>query len=158
MAFGMDFIGKLFLSLFRLIAIGFLGYFVYLLHKRGYRTGYILCLSLILAGAIGNAIDGTFYGLIFSESAYYNVAQIFPAGGGYAPLLYGKVVDMLYFPLFTFPEWIPLLGGEVFFSPVFNIADSAVCVGVALALLFYRKDLNESLETKKKKENVQNEN
>jgi signal peptidase II len=106
-----------------------------------------VAISLILAGAIGNLLDSAFYGLIFSDSAS-GIAQLFPVGGGYASLFYGKVVDMLYFPLIQghFPSWIPFWGGEdfIFFRPIFNIADSAVTVGVLIILIFYRRFLSDN--------------
>jgi signal peptidase II len=145
MAFGMEFwgkSGKLFLSLFRIAAIGAIGYFVYKLIKQKANTGLVLGVSAILAGAVGNLIDSAFYGLIFSDSLV-DVAKIFPTGGGYSTFLHGRVVDMLYFPIInsTYPNWIPLLGGQpfIFFSPVFNIADSSITTGVFYLLIFQRK-------------------
>lgn len=145
MAFGMEIIGKLFLTLFRIVASGAIVYFLYKLIKNQYRFGYIACISLILGGAVGNLIDSIFYGHLFSHS-YGQVATLFPAEGGYANYFYGKVVDMFYFPLIK-----DSMGETIFFRPVFNFADSAVTVGVACSLIFYRKDLNESLESKKLK-------
>ncbi|MDR0810773.1 MAG: lipoprotein signal peptidase [Paludibacter sp.] len=153
MAFGMEFggkTGKLFLTIFRIIAVGALGYFIHTLIKKGARQGYILTISLLLVGAAGNIFDSVFYGVLFSDSAGM-AATFLPETGGYAPLFYGKVVDMLYFPLFTFPQWMPFVGGDVFFSPVFNIADSSICIAVAIILIFFRRDLNESLENKSEK-------
>ncbi len=150
MAFGIEVLGKLFLSLFRIAAIALIGYFLYKLtgKKGSYKYGYIVCIALIFAGAAGNIIDSLFYGLLFSESTYRSVAVLLPAGGGYAPFLYGKVVDMLYFPLFGFywPQWVPFVGGEYFefFRPVFNIADSAISVGVIVLILFYRNTFSKS--------------
>lgn len=142
MAFGIEVISKLFLSLFRVIAVAFIGFYLYRLVKKNYKTGYIVCISLILAGALGNIIDSMFYGMIFTDSVG-RIAEIFPAGGGYASFMHGKVVDMLYFPLFSFtwPQWIPYVGGEnfLFFRPIFNLADSAITVGVIILILFYRK-------------------
>lgn len=143
MAFGMELIGKLFLTVFRIVAVGALGYYIHLLIKKKFRTGYILTISLVLAGAAGNIIDSIFYGLLFNES-YGHVASFLPDGGGYASLFYGKVVDMLYFPIIR-----NSMGETLFFSPVFNIADSAISVAVVIILLFYRKELNDSLESKK---------
>lgn len=144
--------GKLFLSLFRIVAIGFIAYYLYNLVKRGYQKGYIACIALILAGAFGNIIDSVFYGVMFSESYMGQVASFVSIGEGYAGWLHGKVVDMLYFPLFngTFPDWFPFWGGEnfIFFSPIFNIADSAITVGIFILLIFYRKTLSLSLEKK----------
>lgn len=152
MAFGMEFGGKLFLSLFRIIAIGFICYYLYSMVKQNYKTGYIICIGLILAGAFGNIIDSVFYGAIFSQSYLGHVATFVPFGEGYASLLHGKVVDMLHFPLIegTFPSWFPKWGGEefTFFSPVFNVADSAITVGIFILLIFYRKTLAMSLEKK----------
>lgn len=141
MAFGMSFggtYGKLLLSLFRLVLIGFLIGFLHVnLKKEHIKTSFIVCLSLILAGAIGNMIDGAFYGLIFSDS-HHQVASFLPEAGGYAGFLHGKVVDMLYFPLFsvTLPDFFPIWGGQEFrfFEPVFNIADSSICIGFILFL------------------------
>lgn len=144
MAFGMEIVGKLFLTAFRIVASAAIIYFLVQLVKKQYRFGFIVCISLILAGAIGNLIDSVFYGQIFNHS-YGQVASLFPAEGGYAPYFYGKVVDMFYFPLIRNG-----MGETIFFRPVFNFADSAVSVGVAIAILFYRKDLNHSLESKKK--------
>ncbi|MDR2854179.1 MAG: lipoprotein signal peptidase [Prevotellaceae bacterium] len=149
MAFGMEVIGKLFLTIFRIIAVGFLIYYIIRLIKNNARTGFILTVALVLAGAAGNIIDSVFYGVLFGESTPYSLAQFLPEGGGYAPLFHGKVVDMLYFPLFTFPDWMPLCGGSIFFSPIFNIADSAITVAIVLIILFFAKDLNTSLDVKK---------
>jgi len=144
MAFGLSFggdIGKLLLSLFRVVAVGLLVYLIRGMIKDGVRTGVLVCFSLILAGAIGNIIDSAFYGLIFSDS-YHSIAEIFPEEGGYAGFLHGKVVDMLYFPLVDtyFPDGWPLVGGRrfQFFRPVFNFADAAISTGVIALLLFYR--------------------
>lgn len=145
MAFGMEIISKLFLTIFRIIAVGALAYYIHLLIKKNVRQGYILTVSLVLAGAAGNIIDSVFYGVLFSASEYMGpVATFLPEGGGYTGLFYGKVVDMLYFPIIQNSA-----GETLFFSPVFNIADSAISMAVAIILLFYRKELNDSLETKK---------
>ena len=139
MAFGWEFgaqYGKLALSIFRIIAVALLFYFIYYLSKKKTKFGPLFGISLITAGALGNIIDGMFYGMIFSESTFYQVATLFPEGGGYAGFLQGKVVDMLYFPLFTFPEWVPFFGGQIFFSPIFNIADSAITIGFLYLLIF----------------------
>lgn len=146
-AFGMELGSKLFLSIFRIIASCGLGYALwYICRRPQYKMGFIACVALILAGAIGNIIDCMFYGMIFNAPMPPEVATLFPAEGGYAPFFYGRVVDMLYFPLFSFywPDWMPFVGGEYFefFRPVFNIADSAICVGVAIILLFYYKQLS----------------
>ena len=149
MAFGMELggeTGKLILSLFRLAAVVGIGWWIRSLIRQSAPRGFVLALSLILAGALGNILDSTFYGKIFSDS-YFKVASVFPEGGGYAPFLHGKVVDMFYFPLLTghFPDWLPIWGGEqfVFFRPVFNIADSAITIGVLIILLFHRKYLTD---------------
>lgn len=152
MAFGIEVIGKLFLSLFRIVAVGFIGYYLYKLVKANQSFGFIACISMILAGAVGNIIDSVFYGVVFDHS-YGQVATFLPAEGGYDTWLHGKVVDMFYFPLIQthFPDWFPLWGGEefIFFRPIFNLADSAICVGVFLLLLFYRQILSDSLSTEK---------
>ena len=128
--------GKLALSVFRLIAVSLLFYLIYYLTKKKIKFGPIVGISLITAGALGNIIDGMLYGMIFSESTFYQVATLFPEGGGYAGFMQGKVVDMFYFPLFTFPEWVPFLGGQIFFSPIFNIADSAITIGFLYLIIF----------------------
>lgn len=153
MAFGIEVIGKLFLSVFRIIAVGFIGNYLYGLVKKNYSFRFIACIALIWAGAMGNIIDSIFYGVVFDHS-YGQVATFMPAGGGYETWLHGKVVDMFYFPIVqtVMPEWVPVWGGEefVFFRPIFNLADSAICVGVFVLLIFYRHTLSESLakETK----------
>ena len=149
MAFGISLggaTGKLALSLFRILAVFFLVYLIRTLIRAKESFGLLLSFSLILAGAIGNILDSAFYGLIFSASLYHGgLAELFPEGGGYAPFLFGKVVDMLYFPMIDtrLPEWIPVWGGErfQFFKPVFNIADTAISTGVISLLLFHRKFL-----------------
>lgn len=134
--------GKLFLSVFRIVAVIAIGWYILKLIKKDLSMGFIACISLIFAGAIGNIIDSAFYGLIFSDS-YGQIASVFPEGGGYASFLHGRVVDMFYFPLIEgrYPEWLPFKGGEefLFFRPVFNIADSSITVGIFSILLFYRK-------------------
>lgn len=146
MAFGMELGSKIVLSLFRIAAIIALTYYIWLEVKRKARTGYIVCLAMVLAGAAGNLIDCLFYGLIFNESSPYYVSFFVPFGTGYAPLLLGKVVDMFYFPLIEteWPLWMPFVGGEhfVFFSPVFNFADASISVSVVLILLFFREDIS----------------
>lgn len=146
MAFGMELGSKIILSLFRMAAIIALTYYIWLEVKRKARTGYIVCLAMVLAGAAGNLIDCLFYGLIFNESSPYYVSFFVPFGTGYAPLLLGKVVDMFYFPLIEteWPIWMPFVGGEhfVFFSPVFNFADASISVSVVLILLFFREDIS----------------
>jgi signal peptidase II len=147
MAFGMKLggsTGKLILSIFRIIAVIVIGYYIHTLIKKKTNKWVIISLSLILAGALGNIIDSAFYGLIFSASSYHQIATFLPEGGGYAPFLYGKVVDMLYFPLIdsTYPSWFPFVGGDrfIFFRPVFNIADSCITVGVFM-LIFMQRSL-----------------
>ena len=145
MAFGMQLGSKILLSLFRVVAIAALAYYIWLEVKRKTRTGYIVCLAMILAGAAGNLIDCLFYGLIFNESSPYYVSYFVPFGTGYAPLLMGNVVDMFYFPLIEtqWPLWMPFVGGEhfVFFSPVFNFADASISVSVVWLILFYREEI-----------------
>ena len=145
MAFGMTFFNKLVLSLFRLVAISAIGYYIYKVIKGEHRTGYVIVLSVIMAGALGNLFDSMFYGLIFNASSPFYVSYFVPFGTGYSSFLQGKVVDMFYFPLIvsTWPDWMPFWGGEdfVFFSPVFNFADACVSVGIVILFLFYRKDL-----------------
>ena len=150
MAYGIEFggeYGKLFLSVFRIIAVIGIGYGLHYMIRNKYNRGFILNVALIFAGAMGNIIDSAFYGMIFSESTFYEKAVLFPSGGGYETFLHGKVVDMLYFPLIdgTFPTWFPLWGGEdfLFFRPVFNIADSAISVGVFLILIFQKRYFKE---------------
>jgi signal peptidase II len=152
MAFGMEFAGeygKLFLSIFRIVAVIAIGAYLYSLSKKGYSRGFLICGGLIFAGALGNIIDSAFYGLIFNES-YYQVATLFPEEGGYAGFLHGRVVDMLYFPLYEgfLPQWLPIWGGDyfIFFRPVFNIADSAITIGVLAILLFHRDYFKEEEE------------
>ena len=149
MAFGMEFggdWGKLGLSLFRIVFVVFMASFLLKLIRKNADKVLIVSLSLVLAGAVGNIIDGTLYGILFSES-YRQLATFLPEAGGYAPLFFGKVVDMFYFPIFKgyLPEWIPFWGGDyfVFFRPVFNIADSAISIGVAIMVIFQKKVMKE---------------
>ena len=154
MAFGIEVIGKLFLSVFRIVAVLFIGYYLYKLVKENYKFGFIACISLVFAGAVGNIIDSIFYGVIFDHS-FGQLATFMPEGGGYASWLHGKVVDMFYFPLIetVFPDWVPIWGGQefVFFRPIFNLADSAICVGVFLLLIFYRHTLSLAFRKKRNK-------
>ena len=155
MAYGMEIGSKLVLSIFRIIAIAFLGWYIAQQVKKQARWGYIICLAMIMAGAAGNIFDSMFYGLIFNASSEFYTSYFVPFGTGYAPFLMGKVVDMFYFPLIvtTWPDWVPYVGGNpyVFFSPIFNFADSSISVGVVLLLLFYRKEISE-ITLKKKDE------
>ncbi len=161
MAFGIEAGGKLFLSIFRIIAVVFIIIYLNKLIKEGFKKGFIAGVALILAGASGNIIDSVFYGVLFEASYAGHIASIVPWGEGYSTLLHGKVVDMLYFPLFsgTFPDWIPFIGGEefLFFRFIFNVADSAITVGVILLLLFYRKTLSYSLLSKSEREKYDKE-
>ena len=131
--------GKLLLSLFRIAAVILVGWYVGHLVRKKAPAGVVAGFALILAGALGNIIDSAFYGMIFSQSTYTTVATLFPPGGGYGTFLHGKVVDMLYFPLFTatWPQWLPWVGGNTFtfFSPVFNLADSYITVAVVYLLI-----------------------
>ena len=159
MAYGMAFINKLVLSILRLVAITVIARYIWKVVKQGMRTRYVVFLSMILAGAMGNMLDSMFYGLIFNASTPFTVASFVPFGTGYADFLTGKVVDMFYFPLIatTYPEWFPFKGGEqfIFFSPVFNFADASISVGVVCLLLFCRKELETiSLSFSRKKKNT----
>ena len=139
MAFGWELLNKIFLTSFRIVAVAFLGYFLYkLLKNRKYPFGFVLCVAMILAGALGNIIDCLFYGEIFTSS-YGRIAELVSWGEGYGTFMQGKVVDMFYLPLFTWPEWIPFVGGGIFFAPVFNFADACISCSVVALLLFYRK-------------------
>ena len=147
MAFGIEWFSKLLLTLFRIAAVALFAVYIRSLIKNKAKFGYIVFVSLITAGALGNIFDCMFYGLIFSESTPLEVATFLPEGGGYAPIFYGKVVDMLYFPL------IHNSAGEViFFRPVFNIADSCITVAVIVIFIFYLKELNASLGSKNNKD------
>jgi signal peptidase II len=147
MAWGWEFggeWGKMILTLFRLAAVIFgTWYIIKIARKPQYSRGFIICAALIYAGALGNLIDSMFYGLIFSKSDYGVIATMFPTEGGYAGFLHGKVVDMLYFPIIDskFPSWVPFVGGDdfEFFSPIFNIADASISVGVITLLLFQKR-------------------
>jgi len=140
-AFGMSMggaTGKVVLTLLRLVASAAIAWLLVRLVKGGTRSSLVVSLALIFAGAVGNLVDSCFYGLIFNES-YYSVATLFPAEGGYAPLLQGKVVDMFYFPLFEFdwPTWVPFVGGNhfEFFNAIFNVADSAITIGIVWLMI-----------------------
>jgi signal peptidase II len=147
MAYGMEIGSKLVLSLFRVVAVSVLGYYIAQQVRKQARYGYLICLSMVMAGAAGNIFDSMFYGLIFNASSEFYTSYFVPFGTGYAPFLMGKVVDMFYFPLIvtTWPDWVPMFGGQpyVFFSPIFNFADASISVSVVLILLFYRKEVSE---------------
>ena len=141
MAFGMEIFNKIFLTSFRVVAVGFIGYLLYrLLKNNKYPIGFIICVAMIFAGALGNIIDCLFYGEIFTSS-YGRVAELVSWGEGYGTFLQGRVVDMFYLPLFTWPEWLPLVGGDIFFSPVWNFADACISCSVVAILIWYRKFL-----------------
>lgn len=139
MAFGMEIFNKYFLTGFRVVAVVFLGYLLCKLLKDGkYPFGFLVCLALVIAGAAGNIIDCLFYGEIFTDS-FRNVAEFVPWGEGYSEFMLGRVVDMFYLPLFEWPEWLPVIGGDIFFAPVFNFADACISCSVVAMLVFYRK-------------------
>ena len=153
MAFGMEIFNKIFLTGFRIIAAIAITWLLRQYIKKDYKTGFLVCVSLILAGAIGNIIDCVFYGEIFSESTHSLIAQFVPIGEGYSDWFYGKVVDMFYFPLIetNWPEWMPFVGGKhfIFFSPIFNFADAAISCGIIALILFYGKYLGNIMEDHK---------
>ncbi len=147
MAFGIELmegrVGKIFLSTFRLVAVAGGLYYLKIVSKTAVSNLFLICLSFIIAGAAGNLIDSLFYGQIFTQSTFHTVSHFTEYGTGYAPLFEGKVVDMLYFPLFEFdwPQWLPFIGGDhfLFFAPIFNIADFAITLGSITMLVFQRK-------------------
>ena len=144
MAFGMEIFGKLFLTTFRIVAVGLIGYYLYKIIKKGFKTGYIVCVALILTGALGNIIDSVFYGVFFNESTHSQIASFMPEGGGYSTWFYGKVVDMFYFPLFQWngvPQWLSFLvdSRNYFFGAIFNLADAYISVAVVYLLIFQYK-------------------
>ncbi|MBR1469739.1 MAG: lipoprotein signal peptidase [Prevotella sp.] len=145
MAFGLSFINKYVLTIFRIVAVTCIGIYLHRQIAQGARTLYVVLLTMLLAGAAGNIIDCMFYGEIFTASSPSYVSYWVPFGQGYSGFLTGKVVDMFYFPLIvtTWPEWMPFVGGEefIFFSPVFNFADACVSVSVVALLLFCRQEL-----------------
>ena len=150
MAMGIEVFGKLFLTIFRIVASIAIAYYIYTLIRNRFRLSYVLLVSMIFAGAVGNIIDSVFYGVIFSESTPMHVAVLFPPEGGYGGWLHGEVVDMFYFPLFSFtwPSWIPWIGGSEFefFRYIFNLADASISVGIVILLLFFRRTLSSSFE------------
>jgi signal peptidase II len=154
MAFGMEIFGKLFLTTFRIAAVILIGWYLYKMVKNNVKTGFIICVALIFTGAVGNIIDSMFYGVIFNESTNTQIASLLPAAGGYSSLLYGKVVDMFYFPIIDtyWPMWMPVVGGQhfVFFSPIFNFADSCISCGIIALIIFYSKFFSESFKLLKK--------
>lgn len=157
MAFGLELWNKIVLTIGRIIAVGFFVYFLLKIRaKESLRTGFIVAMSLITAGAAGNIFDCVFYGQLFNNPYPPELAQMLPPDGGYAGWFEGRVVDMLYFPFFSFywPDWMPIVGGQhfEFFQYIFNIADSAICVGVFLLLFFYSKDVNIALQSLKKED------
>lgn len=162
MAFGLSYggvTGKIILTTFRIVMVAILIYILRSLIKNKESLGLLISFSLIIAGAMGNIMDSMFYGVIFSKSVFHGgLSEFMPEAGGYAPFLQGKVVDMFYFPLIdsTLPEWFPFWGGErfQFFRPVFNLADSAISVGVASIIIFHRKFFKQE---KKKKVSMVND-
>jgi len=164
MAFGLDIPGKMgkpVLTIFRIIAVIAIGWYLHQLIIKKVKTGLILCVALIFAGAMGNIIDSVFYGVIFNESTYFNIAQIFPPEGGYSSLLHGRVVDMLYFPVIrgTYPSWFPFYAGQdfVFFRPIFNIADSSISAGIISILLFQKRYFKENRPVEEEKRDERGE-
>lgn len=146
MAFGWEFFDKFFLTSFRIVAVIVIGFYLYRIIKRRLPFGYIICISLILAGAAGNIIDCVFYGMIFNNPPAPMIAEFVPFGTGYESLFHGRVVDMFYFPIIdtNWPHWMPIVGGEhfIFFSPIFNFADAAISCGIVALLLFYHKQIS----------------
>lgn len=145
MAFGWEVLDKFLLTSFRIVFVVLIGYYLFRSIRRGISWGYLVCLSLVIAGAAGNIVDCVFYGMIFNNPPAPMTADFVPWGTGYGTLFHGRVVDMFYFPLveWNWPAWLPGLGGEhfIFFSPIFNFADAAISCGIVALLLFYRKQL-----------------
>lgn len=145
MAFGMEFISTLFLTLFRMVAIAYFCMALARLVRQKAPMGVVVFVAMVIAGAAGNIIDNMFYGMIFSESTSWGApAALVPWGEGYGSFLNGRVVDMFYFPLFTWPEWMPLVGGDVFFGAIFNFADASISCGAIGLALFYFKYISRS--------------
>jgi signal peptidase II len=164
MAFGLDIPGKQgkpILTIFRIVAVIAIGWYLRELVLKGAKTGLVLCVALIFAGAMGNIIDSVLYGIMFNESTYFTVAQLFPKGGGYGHILHGRVVDMLYFPIIrgTYPNWFPVWHGQefIFFRPIFNIADSSISVGIITILLFQKRYFHHEAPTPEKESVVNSE-
>ena len=151
--------GKVILTLFRLVAVLFGSWYLVKIIRQNHSTGFIVCACLIYAGALGNLIDSMFYGMWFNESTYSQVAQMFPPDGGYAGFLHGRVVDMLYFPMIhsTYPSWFPFIGGKEFefFSPIFNIADASISIGVITLLVFQKHFFKTEEEESVRREEVE---
>lgn len=145
MAFGWEVLDKFLLTSFRIVFVVLIGYYLFRSIRRGISWGYLVCLSLVIAGAAGNIVDCVFYGMIFNNPPAPMTADFVPWGTGYGTLFHGRVVDMFYFPLveWNWPAWLPGVGGEhfIFFSPIFNFADAAISCGIVALLLFYRKQL-----------------
>lgn len=145
MAFGWEVLDKFLLTSFRIVFVVLIGFYLFRSIRRGISWGYLVCLSLVIAGAAGNIVDCVFYGMIFNNPPAPMTADFVPWGTGYGTLFHGRVVDMFYFPLveWNWPTWLPGLGGEhfIFFSPIFNFADAAISCGIVALLLFYRKQL-----------------
>ena len=145
MAFGMEVFNKWFLTSFRIAAVVFLMYYIGRCIKRGMSWGYLVCMTMITAGAAGNIFDCMFYGMIFNNPPVPMVAEFVPWGTGYGQLMLGRVVDMFYFPLveWNWPQWMPYLAGEhfIFFSPIFNFADASISCGVVALVLFYNQKM-----------------
>ena len=160
MAFGLVIFAKIFLTLFRIVAVILITWYLARIVRQSekVKNGYIVCLSLILAGAVGNIIDCVFYGEVFSASTHTQIASWVPVGQGYADWLHGKVVDMFYFPIIDtyWPDWMPFVGGEhfIFFSPIFNFADASISCGIIALLLFYSRYLNDMTKSSPEKKQV----
>lgn len=160
MAFGLEIFAKIFLTLFRIVAVILITWYLARIVRQSekVKNGYIVCLSLILAGAVGNIIDCVFYGEVFSASTHTQIASWVPVGRGYADWLHGKVVDMFYFPIIDtyWPDWMPFVGGEhfIFFSPIFNFADASISCGIIALLLFYSRYLNDMTKSSPEKKQV----